>query len=85
MTKLGKIMLIIWGVLALLSFVSAFWAPLYFKIIGIAFGALNVMILLTLVISYFQGLYYSNKLNKELEDVQLQTLQETPEEKTGGE
>lgn len=68
MTKLGKIILIIWGVLALLSFVSAFWAPLYFKILGITFGALNVMTLLTMVISYFQGLYYSNKLNKELED-----------------
>lgn len=68
MTKLGKIMLIIWGVLALLSFVSAFWAPLYFKILGITFGALNVMILLTLVISYFQGLYYSNKMKKEFGD-----------------
>lgn len=80
MTKLGKIMLIIWGVLALLSFVSAFWAPLYFKIIGITFGALNVMILLTLVISYFQGLYYSNKVKKEFEDVQLQEGEETTEE-----
>lgn len=81
MTKLGKIMLIIWGVLALLSFVSAFWAPLYFKILGITFGALNVMILLTLVISYFQGLYYSNKMKKVFGDeLQLQEGKETAEE-----
>ena len=56
MNKYSKIML-------------AFFAPLYFKIIGIAFGVLNLTVIITLVITYFQGLYWKNKLNT---DVQLQ-------------
>jgi hypothetical protein len=45
--------------------VSSFWAPLYFKIIGLAFGGINVLIILSLVIAYFQGLYWKNKINSD--------------------
>ena len=69
MNKYSKIMLAVWCVLALICFISAFFAPLYFKIIGIAFGVLNLSVILTLVITYFQGLYWKNILNK---GVQLQ-------------
>lgn len=62
-------MLAVWCVLALICFISAFFAPLYFKIIGIAFGVLNLTVIITLVITYFQGLYWKHKLNR---DVQLQ-------------
>lgn len=73
MNRFTKIMLAVWCVLALICFISAFFAPLYFKIIGIAFGVLNLSVILTLVITYFQGLYWKNKKQKELEDyVQLQ-------------
>ena len=65
MNKYSKIMLAVWCVLALICFVSAFCAPLYFKIIGIAFGVLNLSVILTLVITYFQGLYWKNKLEKD--------------------
>ena len=41
MNKYSKIMLAVWCVLALICFISAFFAPLYFKIIGIAFGVLH--------------------------------------------
>lgn len=68
MNKFSKIMLAVWCVLALICFISAFFAPLYFKIIGIAFGVLNLSVILTLVITYFQGLYWKHKLNG---DVQL--------------
>lgn len=72
MNRFTKIMLAVWCVLALICFISAFFAPLYFKIIGIAFGVLNLSVILTLVITYFQGLYWKNKKQKELEDyVQL--------------
>ena len=71
-------MLAVWCVLALICFISAFFAPLYFKIIGIAFGVLNLSVILTLVITYFQGLYWKNKLKK---DGKLQ-LQEDEAEAT---
>ena len=58
-------MLAVWCVLALICFISAFFAPLYFKIIGIAFGVLNLSVILTLVITYFQGLYLKKKLEKD--------------------
>lgn len=65
MNRFTKIMLAVWCVLALICFISAFFAPLYFKIIGIAFGMLNMSVILTLVITYFQGLYWKNKLEKD--------------------
>lgn len=81
MTKLSKIIFGIWAALAIISFIYAFWLPIIPKIIGITFGALNVMTLLTLVISYFQGLYYSNKFKKKFGDeLQLQEGEETTEE-----
>ena len=85
MTKLAKILMIIWGVLAILSFVSAFFAPLYFKIIGLVFGTLNMLTIASLIITYFQTKYYQNKLDKEINEyVQLQEGEESTEEKTGG-
>ena len=67
--RFSKIMLGIWAVLAIVSFICAFFCPIFPKIIGIAFGVLNLSVILTLVITYFQGLYFKNKLNG---DVQLQ-------------
>ena len=83
MSKFNMIMILIWGVLALLSFVSAFFAPLFFKIVGICFGTLNMLTILTAVIAYFQNVYYNNKLEKEFEDVQLQESEETTQEERG--
>ena len=81
MNKLSKIMLIVWGVLALVSFISAFFAPLYFKIIGLIFGTLNIMVILSLVITWLQGIYYSNKIKKEFGDgLRMQESEETTEE-----
>lgn len=62
---MSKIMLGIWAVLAIVSFICAFFCPIFPKIIGIAFGVLNLSVILTLVITYFQGLYWKNKLNKD--------------------
>ena len=69
MSKMTKIMLWIWAVLAIVSFICAFFCPIFPKIIGIAFGVLNLSVILTLVISYFQGLYWKNKIQKESENV----------------
>ena len=65
MSKMTKIMLWIWAFLAIVSFICAFFCPLFPKIIGIAFGVLNLGVIITLVITYFQGLYWKNKLNKD--------------------
>lgn len=63
MEKFIKIFWTVWACLALISFVSAFWAPLFYKIIGIAFGSINIIAILSVVISYFQGAF-----NKDIED-----------------
>jgi len=68
MNKVSKIILFVWAVLALISFVSAFWAPLYFKIIGIAFGSLNMVTIITWIVSYFVMKGNQNMLNKMLEE-----------------
>lgn len=73
MEKFTKIFWIVWVCLALVSFISAFWAPLFYKIIGIAFGSINIIAILSVVISYFQGAF-----NKNIEN-ELQ-LQEEDEE-----
>lgn len=58
-------------VLAVLSFVLSFWAPLFIKVVGIVFGSLNLMIIGSLVITFFQGLKQAKELKKleEIEDV----------------
>jgi pilus assembly protein TadC len=61
----NNILVIIWSVLAIISFVSSFWAPLFFKIIGIAFGAVNIFVIIAWIVSI-----YMFKKSKE-EDVQL--------------
>ena len=68
MNKVNKIILLVWAILALISFVNAFWAPLYFKIIGIAFGSLNIITIITWVLSYFVMKGNQNMLNKMIED-----------------
>lgn len=61
---MSKIMTGIWAVLAIISFICAFFCPLFPKIIGLAFGALNLGVIITLVVAYFQGLYWKKKLEK---------------------
>ena len=65
MSKMTKILMGIWAVLAILSFICAFFCPLFPEIIGLAFGSLNILVILTYVIAYFQGLYWKNKLKKD--------------------
>ena len=65
MSKMTKIMMGIWAFLAIVSFICAFFCPLFPKIIGLTFGVLNMSVILTLVITYFQGLYWKNKLEKD--------------------
>ena len=62
---MSKIMTGIWAVLAIISFICAFFCPLFPKIILLAFGVLNLSVIVTLVVAYFQGLYWKKKLNKD--------------------
>ena len=64
-TKFNKIMIGIWCFLAIASFVCAFFCPVLPKIIGIAFGSLNVMTMLVVLISYIQNAVQSIKINKQ--------------------
>ena len=69
MNKTSKIMMIVWAVLAIISFICAFFCPLIPKIVGLVFGGLNIMVILTLVITYLQGLYYKNKIEGNYADI----------------
>ena len=68
MNKVNKIILLVWAILALISFVSAFWAPLYFKIIGIAFGSLNIVTIITWLVLYFTMRSNQKTLDKMIKD-----------------
>ncbi len=77
MNKFSKILTGVWVCLAILSFVCAFFCPLIPKIIGIVFGSLNIITILSVVIAYFQGVYYKKKIDEEIENgLQLQEGQE---------
>lgn len=84
MNKLAKILTGTWGVLALVSFISAFFAPLYFKIIGIVFGVLNLFIILAWVITYLQDLFIKKNINNGLQ-LQEEDKEETYTEESSGE
>ena len=57
----------VWMVLAIASFVCSFWAaPLLMKVIGLVFGSLNLMIIGSWVISYFQDRAAARKYAEEL-------------------
>lgn len=84
MNKLAKILTGTWGVLALVSFISAFFAPLYFKIIGLTFGVLNLFIILAWVITYLQDLFIKKNIENELQ-LQEEDKKETNSTETSGE
>lgn len=66
MNKFGRCLLGLWMVLAVIAFVMAFYTlPLFAKIIGLVFGGLNILIILSLAISAIQGLVAAKKLKKE--------------------
>lgn len=81
MSKMTKIMMGIWAFLAIVSFICAFFCPLFPKIIGLTFGGLNILVILTYIIAYFQQVYYVNKLNKD-DGTILQLQEEADKEAT---
>lgn len=80
MNKINKIILLVWAILALISFVSSFWAPLYFKIIGIAFGSLNIVTIITWLVLYFTMRSNQKTLDKMIEDSNAELEKELEEE-----
>ena len=64
-TKFNMIMIWIWCFLAIASFVCAFFCPILPKIIGIAFGGLNILTMLVVLITYVQNAVQSIKINKQ--------------------
>lgn len=64
MDNLTKILMTVWMVLAIASFVCSFWAaPLLVKVIGLVFGSLNLMIIGSWAIGFVQAIreYYKTK------------------------
>ena len=45
MDNTNKVLFIIWIVLAVLSFIASFWAPVVTMIIGLVFGGMNLAII----------------------------------------
>ena len=54
-SKLTKILMAIWAVLAVASFVSGWFAPLFWGIVNWVFGALNLMIIGSWTIAIIQA------------------------------
>jgi hypothetical protein len=61
----NNILAIVWAVMAIISFVSSFWAPLYFKIIGLAFGAINMFVIIAWFVAIFVFRYKNKKIGKD--------------------
>lgn len=67
MDTLSKWLLAFWCILAIVCFVGAFFTPVWWvKVLGIVFGALNSLIILSLGISMIQ-VAIQRKVMKEME------------------
>ena len=63
--KISNILLMVWSVLAIASFVVAFFVtPLIAKIILLVFGGLNLMIIGSWAIAFIQAIKEYNKAKK---------------------
>jgi hypothetical protein len=76
MTKGNFIFIAIWSILAICAFVSNFWAPLVLEIFNITFGGVNMLLIITWVLSWIK--IRNNK--KYLEEVIEKYNQELDEE-----
>lgn len=68
MSKLAKVLFAVWMILAIASFVGAFWAtPAIVRTLGIIFGVLNLTIIMSWVSAIIQGRkeYKKNKSSEE--------------------
>lgn len=54
MDKFSKVFFAIWMILAIVSFVASFWAPLFFKVLGLVFGSVNMLTIISWVITAIQ-------------------------------
>ena len=70
--KFSMILFLVWMVLAIASFVASFWAPLFFKVLGIVFGSFNLMIIGSWVIAYFQDRAAAKKIAAKLEEAKVE-------------
>ena len=64
MEKVSSVLLFVWMVLAVASFVASFWAPLFFEVLGLVFGGFNMLTILSWTISTIQ----ERKRNKAKEE-----------------
>ena len=54
----------VWILLAIVSFVASFWAPIFFKVIGLVFGGMNMLIILSWTIAVLQARKDYHKLKE---------------------
>ena len=81
MDKLTKILFGIWCTLAVASFVAAFFCPLIPKIIGIVFGADNLLLIGSLVSEYFKAKKAKKEVVEEVLKIAEEEIPELKEEK----
>lgn len=85
MSKFSKIITLTWLVLALMSFITAFFLPTFPKIINITFGVLNIITVLSYVITMVQNTRLKNKIKDLIEEENGMSMQEEESEETSGE
>ena len=84
MSKFSKIITITWIVLALISFVSGFYLPLFTKVINVTFGALNMIMVLTCITTAINNVRIKNKINQLLEEENGLSVQEEESKEASG-
>lgn len=62
MSKLSKVLFVIWMVLAIACFIGAFYVtPAFVRVIGVLFGIVNLMIIMSWGLATIQAIIEKNK------------------------
>ena len=72
MNTFTKILIFVWSLLSIASFICAFFLPTLPKFINLTFGGLNLMVIINYIVTYFQMKKVKNNLHKTLENDGMQ-------------
>ena len=72
MNTFTKILIFVWSLLSIASFICAFFLPTLPMFINLTFGGLNLMVIINYIVTYFQMKKVKNNLSKTLEEDGMQ-------------
>lgn len=66
MKRFTNMLIILWCVLAILCFMSAFALPMFWKICSIVFGVLNCTVIVSWTLMKIEEMKYKNEIKEEI-------------------